>query len=220
MTARFGAVFGLAWTVLAADGPVSRELQPATVGVIVKYHQTPAKDFLKQIQEEVRRIFRPSGLDVRWEVLNGNLQPGTYTRTVVLDLRGRCDPSRLPLVGYGLDGALRLGDALVSDGEVIPHTMLDCDAVAVVVAGMRTHLPSRHLLPELYRKVAGRVVAHELLHVLLRTADHDESDYLKSPLRTTDLLYEARLKSKEVASLREIGRRPGAVMARSSEPRR
>ncbi|MBI3695241.1 MAG: hypothetical protein HY238_10440, partial [Acidobacteria bacterium] len=179
---------------------------PATrVGVMVSFDQPPNKDFLKQLRREVQEIFRPSGLDLTWEI-RGKTRPSTYHRVILLDFRGRCGSNRLDDTHRASAGRERLGGTMVSDGEVIPFVVVDCDAMAVLVQSMRTQVASKLFLPGIYNRLAGRVTAHELMHALLRTTDHHSTDRMRPFLRASDLLSEARLTPTEIAALRLAGR--------------
>jgi hypothetical protein len=89
---------------------------------------------------------------------------------------------------------------------VIPYATVDCDRIAGVIAAARTQLLNRRTLPDLYGRLTARVVAHELLHILLRSAEHNSTDCLKTPLRLNDLLAPTRLSVDNLQGLREVGR--------------
>ena len=203
--------FLLAGTTAALAGPLSPELQPPTVGVMLKFDRKPAHAFLKHLQAEVGAIFQPAGLDLRWEILGDKKTPGTYNRVVVVEMHGRCEPVEAAVTPSGSD---RLGWTNLSDGEVLPYAALDCDQIARVVASARGPLLKRQLWPTLYVRLASRVLAHELLHALLQTSDHHETDCARSTVRSADLGYRPQLDPTEIAALRQIGRVSRVTIAR------
>ena len=197
----------------AIAAPLPSELRPPTVGVMLKFDRQPAPAFLKRLQKDVAAIFRPAGLDLRWEVLGPGREPHTYDRVVVLELRGYCSALR-PLNGEPApEGSLPLGWTLINNGEVIPFAVVSCDHMTQALAQPQLRGRHRQLLPTMYNRLAARVVAHELMHTLLRTADHHDGDCTRSPLRDVDLGGAVRLKPDEVAALRQIGRREGTALA-------
>jgi len=193
--------------------PLPSELRPLSVGVMLKFDHQPAPAFLKQLQKDVAAIFRPAGLDLRWEVLVPGRKPSTYDRVVVLELRGYCSALRPLNSDPAPEGSLPLGWTLISNGEVIPFAVVSCDHMVWALAQPQLRSRNRQLLPAVYNRLASRVVAHELMHTLLRTADHHDGDCTRSPLRDVDLAGVARLTPDEVAALRQIGRPEGTALA-------
>ena len=207
MAARVAAAAVLfCWMAGAQGDPPPPNLAPLKVGVMVWFEQPPQKDFLQQLRREVEEIFRPSGLDLTWELRDGKRQPGAYDRVVLLDFRGKCGSNRLDITHAASAAQPRLGGTMVHNGEVIPFAMVDCENMAAVVRSMHTQVAGKLLLPGIYNRLAGRVAAHELMHVLLRTTDHRSTDCMRPFLRATDLQFAARLTPAEIAALRLAGR--------------
>lgn len=199
---------------VAQAAPVSPQFLPPTVGILVKFNGKHSSGFLRALQNQVGGIFRPTGLELRWEVLGGNKRPGTYDRVVIIEMRGSCDlypPYNPPDLS---EPNLKLGWTIVNNGEVLPYAVVDCDRIAGVVSRARLQFLTLSPPPAVYARLASRVVAHELMHVLLRTSDHDRTDCTRSPLKATDLPIEPRLAAKEIAALRQIGRTRRETVAR------
>ena len=100
---------------------------------------------------------------------------------------------------------LPLGWTFVVGGEVMPNAMVDCDRItrASLQMGLaRSHREWRDLL---YVRLASRVIAHELMHTLLRISDHDGADLTRSPLQLEDLRPLPRLTPAQITALRQIG---------------
>ncbi len=191
---------------VAATPPVSPEYLPPTVGVMLSFEHQPPRHYLQQIQQDVAQIFRPSRLDLHWQVMQGGVQPDSFSRAVVVEVRGRCGFGRVAEVTPSHEPHVRLGWTAVNDGEVIPHVTVDCDQIAAAIAGARSQGFPRPTLPVLYHRLIARVLAHELMHALLRSTDHNSSDCLKSPLRVVDLWAPARLSAHNLEALRDVGR--------------
>ncbi len=191
----------------AAPGPpvIDPALRPLTVGVMLKFEQKPPSGFVKRLGTAVREIFRPSGLDVRLEVFDNNLRPKEYNRAVVVEMRGACPMVPPDLGPSNQPDRATLGFTRIQEGEVIPFSMVDCEQLVRIVQGVRAQTPNRLFLYTAYWNAMGRVMAHELMHMLLRTADHRETDCLRSPVRAGDLQFSARLNPAEIAALRQIG---------------
>ncbi len=211
MTIRILVFVSLCWAAAAAE-PVSSRFAPPRVGVLVRFERRPSSLFVKVLQQQVDAIFRPSGLDLQWETLSQNKQPGSYDRVVIVEMRGVCNPNWPTAPGQSLDSNVPLGWAMVNDGEVLPYTVVDCHQIARVIAD-RHHDSTRLTSFATYTRLASRVLAHELMHALLRTAEHHQSDCMRSPLRPSDLEVEPRLQPKEIAALKGIMRPRGEALA-------
>ena len=194
---------------------VSGDYRPPTVGIMLSFEHKPSGYYLQRLQRDVEAIFEPSHLSLRWEVFSPNRRPGSYSRAIVVNVRGGCGSGRVYDAEPNREPHVVLGWTIVNDGEVIPHAAIDCDRIAAVVAAARTNLIDRHLLPGLYHRLTARVLAHELMHALLRSSDHNTSDCLKTPLRLADLLAPARLSSHNLQALREVGRPASRVLAQT-----
>ena len=216
MTPRtIAALLLLSLSSLAAAQMISPDYLAPTVGVMLSFQHRPSASYVKRIQGDVEDIFRPSQLDLRWEILDDGAQPGSYSRAVVIEFRGRCGFGRVAEVVPHAEPYPKLGWTVLNDGEVLPHATIDCDQIAAVTAAARSVVPARQTLPTLYHRLTVRVLAHELMHTLLRSADHNNSDCLKTPLRPEDLRAPARLSDHNLQALREVGRASAPVLART-----
>ncbi len=217
MTTRILIFLSLCWVAAAAEPPSSL-FAPPTVGVLLKFERQPPMMFVKALQHQVGAIFRPSSLDLKWELLRGNRQPGTYDRVVVIEMRGVCDPNQSKHPEPAADARVNLGWTIVNDGEVLPYAVVDCDQITRVLSGAPHRgtnfaFSAMYSFQSMYNRLASRVLAHELMHVLLRTSEHHQSDCMRSPLRPIDLATEPRLQPSEIAALREIMRTRGETLA-------
>jgi len=200
--------------VLGARAAPLTDLGPPTVGIVILSRRPPPEHFLSHFQREVEHLFRPARLTLRWEVGSAR-RGGTYNRIVVVELRGSCSPERIggPDVPEVVPGA-PLGWTYVMDGEVIPHSVLDCDRVAATVAEARTRMSGPAHVRNLFGRLAARVLVHEMMHVLLQTTEHDAADFTRSPIRPADLQTAPRLRRAQVLALeRALRVQPGVALA-------
>ena len=201
----------LAAVAALAVGPFP-EMGPPSVGIVVTWDQSPPKSFLRLWQSEVESIFRPAGLSLHWEMGPRAARTGTYDRIVIVKLKGLCSSERVrELRGDFLPGEARLGWTYVVDGDVIPHSVVDCNQITRAVAEIRGHLSHPLYLHAFYHRLAGRVLVHEMMHALLETAEHDTADFTRSPLQVTDLQTAPRLRPSQIVALQRIGRAKAGV---------
>jgi hypothetical protein len=198
---------------LSAASSCPDDLPAPTVGVLLRFDRPPQRGFVNELRLTVEQIFRPAGLAFRWGVAPPEKEVCGH-RTVVIDLHGFCGPALLRDAGD--TEPLRefpLGWTFVVGGEVLPTSMVDCDRItrATLQIGLaRSHREWRDLL---YVRLAGQVMAHELMHALLRTSDHDGADLTRSPVYLGDLRPLPRLTPAQITALRQIGPREPTVSA-------
>ena len=144
---------------------------------------------LRAMRREAESEFAPSGVKLNWgssQDLQGTAVNG---QIAIIGLRGQCGPGApvrplAPPVGKGSEA---LGQTHMVNGKVLPIADVLCDAVHQLVdrdlraaqAGEREELLGRAL---------GRVLAHELYHIMLRTTDHARSGLLRPALTSAELL--------------------------------
>jgi hypothetical protein len=129
---------------------------------------------------EAAHILKKSGVSLRWHL--GEPAQGVDGRLVVVKLLGRCDmdgPPAFPMSGP-------LGWSHESNGAILPFSDLACDNIrgavhSVVLAGHQ--LRGNVLLG----RAMGRVLAHELYHVVADTAEHGEDGVAQSALSAREL---------------------------------
>jgi hypothetical protein len=214
----------LSFSALAADCSagaatgVSPESSPPTLGVMLRFEHPPSSSLMQLVEKKIRAAFRPSGLDLRWEVLEKLRQPNTYNRSVIMEMRGRCVALPPGAPAQGKPGKLRLGWTIINDGEVLPYCTVDCDQAASVVSMAVASGALSAWMPETYGRLLARAMTHELLHALLRRADHSPTDCRRWLLSGRDLHVDGRLAPEEITELRRLGRAYGRVLAQHDGP--
>jgi hypothetical protein len=160
----------------------SRQAPVAPVAIYSLFEQLPSADIREAVQSELEAIMQPIGLHFEWRTLGA--VENSATELVVVNFKGHCDVDRL-LPFEVLPGAL--GWTHVSDGVVLPFSAVDCDAVRGFL--QRDLLAQSPLTRGVtYGRALGRVLAHELYHVLAGTSDHGACGIAKAGYTVTDLL--------------------------------
>src|SRR5215471_14061421 len=162
---RFVQVAALGLTALFAQA----ESAPPTVAVFMHFDREPAGPSVDAMEREVDDLLRPSGIVVNWRLTN-QAAGETYDGLVVLEFTGVCraDPS----TAAASEGeSLALGSTRIRQGRVLPFSEIRCDEVRKALAFLPRRASGEQRQAALGRAMA-RVVAHELYHVLARTATH------------------------------------------------
>ena len=140
------------------------------------------------MQREAENALAPSGVVLRWKDSN-SLNAELYERLAKVRLRGFCRlgapiPSSLRMDRRNIEA---LGQTQIVDGIVLPIADLQCDSVRKLIDRDLRVAPASGQ-DELLGRALGRVMAHELYHVLLRTRAHGHSGLARPAQNSAELL--------------------------------
>jgi len=147
---------------------------------------------------EAESLLAPTGHAVDWWTPDATAAPGTL---IVMDLKGGCEPLQ-DREAAPLQGASALGSTLVVDGRVSPFGQVNCDIVTRYLNRALAGVPGSLRNQQLGRAL-GRVLAHELYHMLGETRDHAREGVAKPEFTVTELMAESfAFESAAAAALR------------------
>jgi hypothetical protein len=181
---------GAAFTALlgfAQNPPAPRNVP--SVGVFLDFDSVPGSVPMEVMKTEVDKILKPSGVALNWRMTSENHGDEAFAGLVVLKFKGKCK-----LEGWGdsisslLPGEERtLGATKVVNGRVLPFTEVRCDEVKRALAYLRpgANQPERQ---RAFGVALGRVVAHEIYHILARTTSHAAHGLAKASESLEDLV--------------------------------
>ncbi len=152
--------------------------------VVVQGQRVPAT-ILRAMEREAQSVIAPAGVHLVWRA--EDLPNGEVLGAVaIVQMRGKCTAAAPARRTYLLSEE-PLGQTHISDGKILPFADLLCDAVRNLVErdlrGLRTGERE-----QLLGRAFGRVLAHELYHILSRTTDHGNRGLAKPEQSSTDLL--------------------------------
>jgi hypothetical protein len=160
-------------------------LYGADLTVILQFDASHSLRAASTMQLEAERLLKDSGVSLDWRISNQLSPYESFPRLAVVKMRGRCEMTGI-LVGAG-EAEVLLGVTYKSDGHVIPFSEVKCDAVRATLAA--AHLPSNPEVRDLlFGRALGRVLAHELQHVLNRSGTHTESGVTQKYLSAARLI--------------------------------
>ncbi|QOY88744.1 hypothetical protein [Paludibaculum fermentans] len=156
--------------------------QASRVGILVNVPPTTPAAVIEALQAETEEALKNSGMELLWTFSQGEAARETYDRVVSLRLIGRCVPVRPEIVRR----SHVLGFTHISDGTVLPFVEINCDTVLrVMESGSPWVTP--YLPPTVFGRALGRVLVHEMLHVLTVSSAHDREGLTKPAFNRTDL---------------------------------
>jgi hypothetical protein len=175
--------------------------------VILDFKGPHSPTSLQEMKRESGQILHSSGVQLDWRML-GEDPLAAYSDLVVMTFRGTCEyEPAAPL--YDELGPLAMTHT--SNGEVQPFGEVNCDRV---VGSARTAMTgsdySRANL--LIGRAMGRVVAHELVHMLTKSGQHGTEGVEKPALSGRQLIAASLpLSAFDIARLRRELRGRGRV---------
>jgi len=170
----------------------------------------PSSESIEEMKHETAELLDSAGYRVAWRSPADSNVEVVDASLVVVELRGACTaPARTTAAPVAENTSL--ASTAVSNGRVLPFSWVECEtlskmlapAIAVEPAILRDHLFGRAL---------GRLISHELFHILTRTQAHDEGGIGKASFSVKNLLAErfafesgARAKLREAAPPSQAG---------------
>jgi hypothetical protein len=154
------------------------------VTLILRFADPVPDEMLRSLDREVADLLDGSGILISSRLFTELTPNEQFANLVVIDFKGRCrvdarPPERLHA------GALAFTHR--SDGEILPFVDVLCDQVRNAI---RPHMIGDHFrrANEVLGRALGRVIAHELYHILGRTCDHGNKGVAQDTLSGEQLL--------------------------------
>jgi hypothetical protein len=174
------------------------------IGILFDFVNQPDPAVVELMKSEIREILAPAELELRFQRISETGASQSFRKVVVVHFHGTCE-TRSDAIGFSLaDAGLldfpALGTTDVAAGRILPYVQVYCNEV-------RAFVPSPSMLPfaQLYGRALGRVVAHELYHVLLSTRDHSRTGVARFAQTARDLTRDKlALDLRSVVRLREL----------------
>jgi hypothetical protein len=180
----------------AAGGTRVAELP---VAFYTSFEQPASPAVVEAMRTELRSILAPSGMRFEWRTLDHVSGSEVSSELAVLTFKGRCDVEGLSFRSAAV-GAL--GWTHVTDGVILPFADIDCDHLRLFLQRELIYLSAAEREVAFGRALA-RVVAHELYHIFVRTADHASDGICKSAFSMQELLApDFQIKSRNMAELK------------------
>ena len=145
---------------------------------------------LNEMKSELNSIMKETGrhLDVRLRSQASATE--TFEDVVLVKLKGTCKMERfIPLI----DERGPLAWTHSTDGAILPFAEMSCDRIANAVAGALWG-GERKQADKLLGRAMGRVLAHELYHIIGKTHEHNPDGSLaKEAISAKQLISDKRI---------------------------
>lgn len=182
-----------ALSALAADGVV------AGMVLYADYQQEIPVTIRQTIHDEVDSIISPTGLTLEWQSLADRRGDEVSVGVVFVRFKGACDVTDLSLYAAY---PFALGSTVINDEEILPFANVYCNAVRAFLAPQLLSLGPKDRAVAFGRAV-GRVVAHELYHILAHTKHHGSGGLAERAWKQQELMaVEFRFNQGDMQKLR------------------
>jgi len=157
-----------------------------TVTVLVQFEKPYSTDSVAALRHELQLQFQPVGLKVDLLLADNVAANSEFNDLVVFKMKGACTMIPLPL-GAMIDERGPLAMSYSSDGEILHFGEVQCDRVRrsierVLVRG------SPEKSQSLFGAALGRVMAHEIYHMIADVKEHTRSGVTKASLSAEELI--------------------------------
>jgi hypothetical protein len=183
----FAALVGLA--VLSVCAPAQQSGLETEVAVYLKATAEQQAAIVNQFKREAQTLLRPAGVKLVWRDWQDASRHEDFQAVVVAQFAGVCSPAR----DHEEPVAARpapLAETPVQDGVILPFTRVDCGAVRRLTSTLMSGEPGARRT-YLYGRALGRVLAHELYHILGQTKLHADKGIAKPAFHARELLSES-----------------------------
>jgi hypothetical protein len=138
---------------------------------------------VEEMKVEFERIMLPAKLQLEWRMADGLTGQETFEQIVIARFKGDCEADRTAKATWISPS---LGLTHIIDGSLSPFAELDCGQIRALMAqnpAAETTIQFSRLLG----RAMARVLAHEVYHAVLKTAEHGARGIAKASLTRADL---------------------------------
>jgi len=171
------------------------------VGVYLSFESVPTAASIEIMKRAVESLLEPAGVTLAWRLTSENSGDESFAQLAVIRFKGTCRSSapQPPNLFGSLGEVSELATTAASKGHVLPYTDVACDEVRKALTFVRqgAGLVERE---QALGVALGRVVAHELYHILANTGAHTSEGIAKAVQLLPDLVSAEEFKFDRRAS--------------------
>jgi hypothetical protein len=155
------------------------------VTVVMQFSEGFSPQALQEMQAEADRIVRKAGLKLAFRHRHEAAQD-SYSELIFFKMSGRCEMDAFPAL---LDERGPLAFTFTTDGRILPFGEVKCDRLR---ESIKTAMAGSDFAQgnQLLGRAMGRVLAHELYHMIARTKGHGKGGVAKESLSARQLIAE------------------------------
>lgn len=156
---------------------------PSRLTVIMDFRGLHSDPTIREMERETGNILKTTGLILDWRLRKDAFKE-SYADLVVMTFTGACRFDREPRV---YDELGPLASTNTSNNQILPFGQVDCDHVvqsarSAMFGGDFAHADL------LVGRALGRVVTHEIVHMLTHSAEHGRDGVFEAALSGRQLI--------------------------------
>lgn len=185
---------------MVAAGEVQQD--PETVfALVLSFEEEFSRPTLDHMQREVEYILRPFNLQFQWRMGPNDQREQLANVLVSVRMRGKClvEQSDRPAESF----ATRvLGHTEMSEGNLLSYCEVDCDGIRSMIRPV-VNDESFVQMQNLLGRALGRVLVHEVYHILGGTTRHRRNGVSRAVVTPEELVEGVmRLEPEELETIR------------------
>ncbi len=138
------------------------------------------------MKRELEIQLKAGDYQIEWRSLGGS--NGSEDGFIaIIELRGTCHAPKPGATLNRVSTGASLASTAVQDGQVLPFSWIYCQTLSEMLAPALASTKSGQR-DFLYGRAMGRVLAHELYHVLSNEREHENGGVAKSSFSASDVL--------------------------------
>jgi hypothetical protein len=150
---------------------------PPVLTIVLEFQGPYSPRSVDEMRREFQTVMADTGLQFRWK-MRSEVGQESYDNLVVVRFKGKCI---LRPVGYLYDERGPLAFTYADGSTVLPFSEVACDRVTASVRSAMFGGDYNHS-DLLLGRALGRVVAHELVHILTDSGAHGKTGVEKTAL--------------------------------------
>ncbi len=183
LLSRFGFVlFGVA--SIAAPSLLASSATDPAVTLLLKFEDKRSDIMLDAMKQELSTIMKDSGYHFDFRLAEDNMTGDTYPELIIVKFKGRCTMDRIPLP-FDERGPFAFTHSV--DGEVLPFSEIACERVKSSISAVLSGDEHKNA-DAVFGRAVGRVLAHELYHIMAKTDQHGTKGVAKPALSANQLV--------------------------------
>ena len=151
--------------------------------IVLEFQDEAPNRSVHEMKREFEALFRGSGLKFDWRTRK-EAEAESFDNLVVVRFRGKCILKPAPWL---LDERGPMALTYSTGGAIQPFAEVQCDQVAAAARSAMSGSDFAHA-DVLFGRALGRVIAHELVHILARSGAHGRDGVAKRELSGAALI--------------------------------
>lgn len=159
-------------------------LYGADLTVVLDFETSHSARSVAEMKAETEKLLTASGVRVDWRSFNAFVAGESFPNLAVVKFKGQCELT--PIVPPAPENGAPLGFTYRLDGRITPFSEVECDRIRGILGEARVAAAGRER-DLMYGRALGRVLAHELLHILSGSAAHTKHGVMQKYLSAAEL---------------------------------